>query len=657
MSTLDIKEGHSSQSGETSSTVPSSLDPINSLATILISGHSETMWETYEDNYRVNNAKFRFEFSNYDNRIIDPEVINALFEPKNRELILAVNQGTCSLGDYTRDRKQYFKDMYTRDASNLKYIFEKSLDIPASKYVNNRTTIEEYILNIKDPLNDIDTSRYLKAIIFQYLEKVESIQENIVWLLDIFNWIKSIIPNDTSINPAINSIEGTLTFFNELHTKLHPLSLTFEDHTININIQIADFKQIIQLVQQTIVPINFANQTANVNEDINNLVILYSIIEDILPKPSTPNTDIQSLLSNYDVQLKELKLIKDKYSEYIAKSVQNDIPLFVESYNKKLLLYEGIFKNSFWRSENHNLTTNDTEFFLRPNPGESLNDIDSSYGLNIFALMLNLNSKKPEYFLPQSRRLTRTDKQNIDPDLSGYQLYDTPIWRDHRLHIERLKILDKIVNIFKQNWFGELGTFKDDPLFPLCKFIEYTLANNINFIKTSIGITRLDNVDNNFNGKTPLEIKTQLESLSNIHPLVFVYCRVLEFTYFLTRILIGDPDQFDKYDKYKKQQQGDLSEPIENEDVGEKVILLSELMYLFQYLLKFDYVVYIVMSCRILQDGQQVDPNLIRFGGNKSKRRKYNKRKTLKRKTLKRKILKRKSYKRRTYKRRSYRKR
>ena len=113
--------------------------------------------------------------------------------------------------------------------------------------------------------------------------------------------------------------------------------------------------------------------------------------------------------------------------------------------------------------------------------------------------------------------------------------------------------------------------------------------------------------------------------------------------------MVGDPDKFNKDARYEK------GKDVFNIDKGEKIVLLSELMYLFQYLLKFDYVVYIAMSCRILQQGQQVDPNLIRFGGNKSKRRnlkrKTYKKKTLKRKNLKRKTLKRKIKKRKTLKR------
>ena len=99
--------------------------------------------------------------------------------------------------------------------------------------------------------------------------------------------------------------------------------------------------------------------------------------------------------------------------------------------------------------------------------------------------------------------------------------------------------------------------------------------------------------------------------------------------------MVGDPEKYDDVSKNKL-----------NENKSKKVVLLSELIYLFQYLLKFDYVIYFLTGCRKCEPGQ-VPQQIFRYGGNKSKRR------NLKRKTLKRKINKKNTYKRKTLKRKT----
>jgi hypothetical protein len=324
---------------------------------------------------------------------------------------------------------------------------------------------------------------------------------------------------------------------------------------------------------------------------------------------------------------------------YINNAVYQKIPLFVTSFNKKMIFDEGVLKGSFWRSEDHLLSENDTEIFLRPNQGEKENDFDCSYGLNIFALMLHLNSETPDIFLPkEGGYLTRTtQKKNTEKGkkegLSGSENLDPSEWRDHRLQIEKYGILDKIVEIFKQNFFKDLYTGE------VFRLINYKLMMEINLIKTRIGFTNLYDVS--MLKDLPQDLLGLNETLNKEiiknenEPLIFIYCRVLEFIEFLKGILIGTP--------VKKG-------PALRSTQYEKSILLSELIYLFQYLLNFDYVIYILPSCRGCQEGQV--PNVIpRTGGNTFKQRKTYKRKTNKRKVYKRKTYKRKTYKRKTYKR------
>jgi hypothetical protein len=164
----------------------------------------------------------------------------------------------------------------------------------------------------------------------------------------------------------------------------------------------------------------------------------------------------------------------------------------------------------------------------------------------------------------------------------------------------------------------------------------------INLIKTSVGFTNLYDVSmfkdlpQNLLGLNETLNKEIIKNENE--PFIFLYCRVLEFIEFLKGILIGTPVK---------------EGPALRSTQYEKSILLSELIYLFQYLLNFDYVIYILPSCRGCQEGQV--PNVIpRTGGHTFKQRKTYKRKTNKRKVYKRKTYKRKTYKRKTYKRKVY---
>ena len=679
--------------------ISSQQPSVDSVLSVVMSGHSETTNETYEQNYLAKNAYFSSQIKNgYDNGIL--KVYRTLLNPDKLSFIMAVSQGICSVPDDITRVNDDFEKKYTRDAENMFIMYDKSVDllrsIETGIYPNNRSSLDKYILDIKEPLNQLELTRYTNMIIQTYVTNIMDIIRFIDdYLLKALTDILSITPNDPAILITKKNVKTYKADFSHLLSELN--TIKEENNPIT---KIADFQKIIQ---QTNYSIKWGNpsKNINVNKDIYNLVLLRKIISNVI----LTNVNITS---NTNL-IKNISEIDNIFTTFIHNLAEKDLPLFVMDSNDKLLFYEGVLQNSFWRSEDHLLSTFDTKIFLFPNPGESENDFDCSYGLNIFALMLNLNSptrKSPKIFLPATKKLLRSDQQHKN-NPSGDELYDTPIWRDHRLQQAELHILDEIVNIFKQNFFDDIApTFKDNLLF---KFIEYTLKDEINNIKTDIdkakriaweerrdkeirrvqikaskidvnveldlehdmanGIriaqemglnpnlklirneyTNMDmilektNENDDFfikkgldNIKYITQIKAIKETDQNNYPLKFVYCRVREFIDFLTRILVGDPDKPNRVESSKY-----------------KIILLSELIYLFQYLLKFEYVIYILPSCRICQPGQ-VPQQILRYGGNKSKRRnlkrKTYKKKTLKRKNLKRKTLKRKIKKRKTYKR------
>ena len=677
---------HSSTPGPPPVYNPPSI--MDSLINIVISSHSETTVATYEDNYKKKNEYFKKIFTAYDNRILiesglltDPNR-NPTDLPKNllstykQLLIMAVSQGVCSLAENTVGRSNVFNTRRTRDAKNLLHIYEKSVELRnlIEEGEAKGTAVKNYIQEIKYPLNVIDLQRYTELIIREYHDTIQRIIDYIEYVIKVFIWIgannKTITPNDP-INQSKDKILLILPFFKDLLANIEPINSETDQQT-----KITNFNQFI--IQQKSLSIQWpTSQTNNalVKEDIFNLVLINQIINPLLTNPNiTAHTNV----------LKQFQLIDKKFLDYIFNAAEDGLPLFFRDDNRMLLFYEGILKKSFWRSEDHTLSDYDTQIFLIPNADEGENDFDCSYGLNIFALML-----QRQFLLPKgSGKLTRSKyDEKIAIGLSGSQIMEKEDWRDHRLQIPKYKILDEIVDIFKNNWFRALGPFghsvrlkdgKGNDVFVtnilppknakdarLADFIRYTLKKNIKNIKEKINMLNralkngspdwsvgedYDRYDSYFRIISPinnLKFINQLKGLNVYKPdpaLVFVYCRVLEFTYFLERILVGDPEKYDDVSKNKL-----------NENKSKKVVLLSELIYLFQYLLKFDYAIYVLTSCRGCEEGGVLDPaNKIpsdnttqsikrpRYGGYKSKRR-INKRNTLKRKrNYKRKTLKRK---------------
>jgi hypothetical protein len=581
--------------GRNQSEITQPLVPIESLITVVLSSHSATSAQTYLENYAILNTQFKTNFANYDDGIYT--IHDKLLDKNKHRLITAVSQGICSYADYKKNKENEFTNKYTRDASNIKYIYDKSLDLSTSMKIkgdnNNRTTVEKYILNIGDPLNKADMLRYTDGIIEEYGEKITRILEYMVYLIQLLDDIQT-APKDPQIDGAKNLIITTIQpYFNYLLTQLNLIK------KMDIANKITKFQGIIA---QPIYPIKWGNpQTnANVNKDIFNIVILRNIIDTVI----LINPIITSLLDS-DQTKKNINIMRVFFSDRIYLAVNNDIPLCFGEGNDKMIFNDGILQNSFWRSEEHTLNYNDTEVQFAPNKGEKDSDFDCNYGLNIFALMLNLNSPVPDYFLPKSDIQTRLKNKNKDPGWSGNNTYDSFLWRTLRLNTD-LEILNKIVNIFKQNFLKSIEdyisplekqqtiTSDERQQIKLFRFITYSLKQKKNDIQTILGLFPLDDYYGYEIGFTKDNLKilkyiTQLQNIPKTDPSVFAYCRVLEFTYLLEKILIH------------------------------KEVLLSELLYLFQYLLNFDYVIYILTSCRICEDFT------VRTNANRSKKTENNK--------------------------------
>jgi hypothetical protein len=513
---------------------------------------------------------------------------------------------------------------------------------------DNKTSIEKYIKNVKETLKNKDLLRYTDTLIQVYLFNVQNIIKNIDFLINKLNDIPKIPPyNNPAINKTITDFNSYRDFYSYLLENLNRI-LQEKD----IVTKITNFEQFITDQYIYLLSWKTSPNPVNVSEDIYILVLLHNDITNIilLNPHISGNTSLKTQIIGID----------KKFIRFIENAANNGLPLFTSEPNDLMVFYEGILKHSFWRSEEHSLKDEDTKFYFDPNPGEGQNSFDCSYGLNIFALMLNLYppSKNIDLFLPKEKYSTReTHKRKLNDStnegLSGKEQLDTPEWRYHRLQIEKYKILDKIVEIFKQRFF--VGLNYSNPLF---EFINYTLENNILLIKTYLseqienkefkekefksykyGVEKLKNsrAFKNSQGYPLSDLQiidkyiNELKKIPKTDPLLITYCRVLEFNDILTRMLVGHSG---------KNIIGSYVKTL-------KTALLSDLIYLFRYLLNFDYTIFFLPSCRACQEGQV--PKIgtdRRSGGNTFKQRKYKKSKTNKRKTYKRKTNKRKTYKR-----------
>ena len=591
---------------------------IKSLITVEISCHSETTRETYKQNYKKTNMEFKSKLelgTIYDNGILLQ--YRTLLTPLKQELIFAVDQDTCSLRDNMNYERERFQDKLTADAKNRLIMYEKSKDflrsIKERRYPDNRSSSEQYILNTKDTLNKFALSSYTNYIIKYYKHLIFTTTNYIdVYLLKALTDILSITPNDPIILAAIADVDKYKYEFADLLYQIDQVHSEEDPIT-----KITAFNNIIQ--QFTTHPVKWDGTTYIVNEDIYKLILLHEIIDKVIVIHPI-------IVSNNDLK-KQISEIDDIFKTFISNSVKNNLPLFLKNSNFKKLFFNGILKHSFWRSEIHSLLHYDTKIYLMPNAKEPANEVDFDYGLHIFALMLNLNSSSQRLILPKSEiptRATHRRKQKEYPFASALTQVESSMWRKHNLQNPELNILDTIVNIFKQNWFGSFGNLQDAADLELFTFIKYKLDSEIFNIESILftGQIRIASPEEPEYNESFMRILKEIARTDPDNPFRFAYCRVIEFTHFLTLILIG--------------KQG-----------GKKIILLSELIYLFQYLLQFDYVIYFLTGCRECQPGQ-IPQQILRIGGNK---RQTLKRRTYKKKTLKRKNLKRKTIKRRVKKR------
>jgi hypothetical protein len=313
------------------------------------------------------------------------------------------------------------------------------------------------------------------------------------------------------------------------------------------------------------------------------------------------------------------------------------------------LLLNNLINNLLWQIELHTSQDHDTRLSLKPNENETRCEFDCQYGLNIMAAAKILKNNKISFFgfKPFSiytRKKYKTQKEySKTQGLSGPDVFEDETWRTLNI----TNFIDKFLDMFLKNHITDVNYTKTKMLISLyldyfLKNIDIELDNNrkttesmetqFNIFKKTNNVQQLNTIQDQINDTKKeyinlYEEKTRLEEAKSK-----IEVKQITFSDF---IFSGD----------------ELSRIYDFMVIFLQIIIyeetyISNLKYLFQYLIMFEYAIYQLPSCRILEDDnfsfkspivEQKDAfiNQEEFnkaksfigynrGGTKTKKRKYN---------------------------------
>jgi hypothetical protein len=576
----------------------------DSLVVVYPSGHSNTMKNTYLQNYIefVEDQKKKYNdfidliVSHSASQLTKSDYVEVsvndfvkLFDEKSSAFISAVSQGVCSLASSNSDPKNYTPDakrlsnIYTLSKSMLQkiedqYRIEKQYN-KENKYKIDSNIIKDYITNLKRALRRDDYERYKNILFTAYNWNVQRIIDDLEYILELFDFLEehySGIKQTYSVE--INTINNIYKYFVQLKENIKDANVKegFEIPTVG-QIQVTDPR---------------TGENIYIDNDIDCIDILSAIIDKM-------SNDFNQDIINSDDKLgnsqdnpdnvDDLTAINNRYKIYLNDfhvfGITLDLTDLNDNDNNSLILKD-LVENVFWQIEkpipdyNHDISMS-----LKPNKGECLNQFDCQYGINIMAAAsligneLNLFNFKP--FRMLTRGMYKEQKTySKNEGFSGPEVFKDETWRN--LGIQNF--LDSFLDMF------------------LNTHIESKNRENAKMI-ISIYMTE------------------EQSELTNLNITSVELSRLYDFCVILKHMMIDEE------------------------------IYMSILKYYLQYLIGFEYAIYELPSCRVLQDKrlnytipqrttsihpitkEQGQKYLNWGGGTKSKKRKYNKKKSKKRKT------------------------
>lgn len=645
---------------------------IKSLVSVLPSCHSSTTINTYLQNY----AEFvEMQQQNYNNNLnylvisvlatplsdqlntqlvkgyepVSRHEFEKLFDPNSSLFISAVSQGTCALAERgSTDPKKY-----TADAQNLSNIYDLSKlmlqEIQQNKSIQPEFILE-YIKNIKQVLRKDDYERYKGQFYPVYSENVQVIIENLEFLLQMFEYLKRTGNYDMSpYSRYIDNISKIYDYFTKLRDLIEEAKAT-------------EMFIIPEVGQIELTDLN--GQKIIINNDIECLEVLLNIINALVTDPilgpefNPPNQDLTDIIQRYETHIADWA---------------NGIPLYLANVgddNDKFIM-QNLLENVLWQIEPVESVNHDIFMTFNPNPDETLHEFDCQYGVNIMAAakLCSSKSKKSKkcvvdfFGLSPYLKTTRTQASQkkiyeLDIGASGTEILEDKTWRDLGI----IKFFDGFLDMFLQNHITPenhnktkmviylyLDKYVNNLHDHITKEIEIlqkqqekleesrlkgedvsAIANTIEEKEKYIGDTiqmgiHLENAKDQIYG-SKADIRTIHSSINDLNFVDDELSRIYDFI----KILIDITYYKNTY--------------------------MSILKYYFQYLIGFDYAIYQLPSCRVLEDPskikvipkraqtsavplqakkEEVLKKMGRFGGFKSRKLKYYKKMNSKRKTKK----------------------
>lgn len=584
---------------------------VNSLVTVFPSCHSFTSSNTYSENYiefveeqkqNYNNfielirnnlqsnsyfnsktkAKLRSQLevqSRNDYNDVSIDNFRNLFNENSSIFISAVSQGTCVVSHYGKGPTKYTSD--AQIMSNLYALSKNMLQQIHNDKTINSNIIQEYIKSIKQVLRKEDYNRYVNQIYRTYNTNVEEIIYDLKFILNVFKYLELTQTYDMSkYKDYENAIKKIFEYFNQLDALIKgPHKDMFEIIT----------PPKITLIDPT------TKQPITIDDDINCLKLLLNIINILITNPELGqqfNTGAPYDITDY----------AQRYSIHISDWDNYKIPLYLTNTNdddNSLLILQDILDNVLWQVEPVNPdVNNDISMLFKPSSDETRSDLDCQYGVNIMAaarLCPKGKSKCIDFFKfnPYSinTRSQFLKQKSLETEIkaSGTDIFEDKSWRNLGI----ISFYDNFLDMFLENNIAAQNQNK-------AKMIIYMYFNEI---LTNIN-RHLITKSNELDLKKAIVQKTQqdIQEIDNDTK----YIEDFEFKMKNIEKLISETSLDTSINDFNFQSD-ELSRIYDFVHILKKILyeeelFMSILKYYFQYLIKFDYAIYELPSCRNLED-------------------------------------------------------
>jgi hypothetical protein len=584
---------------------------VNSLVTVFPSCHSFTSSNTYSENYiefveeqkqNYNNfielirnnlqsnsyfnsktkAKLRSQLevqSRNDYNDVSIDNFRNLFNENSSIFISAVSQGTCVVSHYGKGPTKYTSD--AQIMSNLYALSKNMLQQIHNDKTINSNIIQEYIQSIKQVLRKEDYNRYVNQIYRTYNTNVEEIIYDLKFILNVFKYLEMTQTYDMSkYKDYENAIKKIFEYFNQLDALIKgPHKDMFEILT----------PPKITLIDPT------TKQPITIDDDINCLKLLLNIINILITNPELGqqfNTGAPYDITDY----------AQRYSIHISDWDNYKIPLYLTNTNdddNSLLILQDILDNVLWQVEPVNPdVNNDISMLFKPSSDETRSDLDCQYGVNIMAaarLCPKGKSKCIDFFKfnPYSinTRSQFLKQKSLETEIkaSGTDIFEDKSWRNLGI----ISFYDNFLDMFLENNIAAQNQNK-------AKMIIYMYFNEI---LTNIN-RHLITKSNELDLKKAIVQKTQqdIQEIDNDTK----YIEDFEFKMKNIEKLISETSLDTSINDFNFQSD-ELSRIYDFVHILKKILyeeelFMSILKYYFQYLIKFDYAIYELPSCRNLED-------------------------------------------------------